>query len=73
MQRSDTLDTWESGNRPGKSVCQQCHSPVSRQFRRVFGDNENRVWACLECTTATRVKRGAGRSPEDTGEPIPSS
>lgn len=73
MQNVKTVRSWEDDEQPEKSVCQQCHSPVSQQFRRVFGDNENRVWACLECTTATRVKRGAGRSPEDTGEPIPTS
>lgn len=73
MPESETLETWVSEGPPEKSVCQQCQTPVSRQFRRVFGDNDNRVWACLDCTTATRVKRGAGRAPDEAGGPIPTS
>ena len=42
--------------------CQSCGSFVTRDFARVFGNNQNEVYACLECTTSTEVKRGGARA-----------
>lgn len=41
-----------------RSVCQNCGSSVSRDFARVFGDNEDRVDRCLECSTFRDVHGG---------------
>lgn len=42
--------------------CQSCGSFVTRDFARVFGNNENDVFGCLECMTATEVKKGGARA-----------
>ena len=42
--------------------CQNCGSFVTRDFARVFGNNHNEVFGCLECMTATDVKKGIARS-----------
>ena len=43
--------------------CLHCGSHVSRDFRRVYGDEENRVHRCSECDTWHRIWKGsaAGR------------
>lgn len=46
------------------SQCEGCGSFVTKDFARVFGDDENRVHACLECMTATDVKK-AGAAGEE--------
>ncbi|MEF8892182.1 MAG: hypothetical protein V5A31_12860 [Haloferacaceae archaeon] len=33
---------------------------MSRQFARVFGDNEGRIHACPACVSMSTVARGAG-------------
>ncbi|GAA0198536.1 hypothetical protein GCM10009000_010480 [Halobacterium noricense] len=35
---------------------------MTRDFARVFGNNENDVFGCLECMTATEVKKGGARA-----------
>jgi hypothetical protein len=35
---------------------------VTRDFARVFGNNHNEVYGCLECMTATEVKKGGARA-----------
>lgn len=42
--------------------CRNCGSFVTRDFARVFGDNENQVFGCLDCMTATEVKKGGARA-----------
>ncbi|WP_049970468.1 DUF7563 family protein [Haladaptatus cibarius] len=42
--------------------CRSCGSFVTRDFARVFGNNENDVFGCLECMTATEVKKGGARA-----------
>lgn len=41
--------------------CQSCGSFVTRDFARVFGSNDGEVYGCLDCMTASQVKRGAAR------------
>ena len=48
-----TADTSIAENR-----CQSCGSFVTRDFARVFGNNHNEVFGCLECMSATEVKKG---------------
>jgi hypothetical protein len=38
--------------------CQNCGDHVTTRFARVFGDNEDEVWACLSCTTGTDILSG---------------
>lgn len=47
---------------PGR--CQECGSHVSEQFRRVFGDNDDTVYSCLECSTRREIHDGAGADGE---------
>jgi hypothetical protein len=42
--------------------CRSCGAFVTRDFARVFGNNENEVFGCLECMTATEVKKGGARA-----------
>lgn len=42
--------------------CQNCGSFVTRDFARVFGNNRNEVFGCLDCMTATEVKKGGARA-----------
>lgn len=42
-------------------TCLGCGSQVSAHFERVFGDNEDRVHACLNCEDRTALKSGATR------------
>ncbi|NHN49994.1 hypothetical protein G9464_20710 [Halostella sp. JP-L12] len=39
--------------------CENCDGYVTERFVRVFGDNEGRVFGCLDCIGATAVKNGA--------------
>lgn len=39
--------------------CSACGAFVSRRFRRVFGDNDDEVDACLNCTTVRQLTEGA--------------
>ncbi|MFH5799071.1 hypothetical protein [Haladaptatus sp. DYF46] len=51
--------------------CRSCGSFVTRDFARVFGNNENEVFGCLECMTATEVKKGGARAEiVDTSKPV---
>lgn len=38
--------------------CRNCGAFVTDRFARVFGDNEDRVFGCFDCMTATDVKNG---------------
>jgi hypothetical protein len=46
--------------------CQNCGSFVSAHFARVFGDNDDQVWACLDCTTGTDILSGGAVSGADS-------
>ncbi|QCC46593.1 DUF7563 family protein [Halobellus limi] len=63
------------GSSSGPSECLHCGSHVSRNFRRTFGDDEQRAHRCLACDSRPRVQQGsaAGRTvpypdPEDQRE-----
>ncbi|WP_135536978.1 DUF7563 family protein [Halostella pelagica] len=38
--------------------CRNCGAYVSNQFARVFGNNQNRVYACLDCSTTRDLREG---------------
>ncbi|WP_254544073.1 DUF7563 family protein [Halomarina pelagica] len=40
-------------------ACLHCGRHVSRDFRRTFGDNENRAHRCRNCDTHTRIAHGS--------------
>lgn len=55
--------------------CERCGEPVSKQFARVFGDQDNNVHRCLGCLHDKDgrkiLRRGGGAMPErDIGETI---
>ena len=39
--------------------CRTCGATVSRRYARVFGDNDNNVSMCPECSTFRETKTGA--------------
>ena len=41
-----------------KSKCQNCGGTVTLQFRRVFGNNNDVVDGCPECSTYREIKNG---------------
>ena len=58
-------DQMTSGNDTvAENRCRSCGSFVTRDFARVFGNNHNEVFGCLECMTATEVKKGGARAEE---------
>ncbi|WP_350356129.1 DUF7563 family protein [Halorarius halobius] len=42
--------------------CRNCGSPVSRRFCRVFGDNQDDVYGCMDCTSMRKLTKGAATS-----------
>lgn len=40
--------------------CQNCGSYVTSAFARVFGNNQDHVYACLECSTMRALRTGSG-------------
>jgi hypothetical protein len=50
-------------------TCETCESPVTRQFVRVFGDNDGRIHACPACVDMATVARGAGAGLTVEGSP----
>jgi len=44
----------------GRTECKNCGAFVTKQFARVFGDNRNRVHACIECSTLASLREQAG-------------
>lgn len=40
--------------------CQNCNGFVTRQFARVFGDNDDVVHYCTECNTFANLFDGEG-------------
>lgn len=53
---------------PGE--CQFCGTAVSKQFRRVFGDNVGRAHACHECSTQRELYEGAAAQADHTPDSI---
>lgn len=52
------------GERADAQCCQHCGAQVTQQFRRVFGDNDDLVFACHRCLTGAGLLRGAAAEPE---------
>ncbi|MFC7232164.1 hypothetical protein ACFQMM_13655 [Saliphagus sp. GCM10025308] len=42
------------------SNCDHCGAHVSEQFRRVYGDDQDRAHRCGECDSFRRLSRGTG-------------
>ncbi|WP_458189651.1 DUF7563 family protein [Haladaptatus sp. NG-WS-4] len=42
--------------------CQNCGSFITSEFARVFGNNDDVVFGCLECMSATEVRNGKARA-----------
>jgi len=47
---------------PEDNRCKGCGSFVTTEFARVFGNNHDEVFGCLECMTGTEVKQGGARA-----------
>ena len=46
--------------------CRSCGTQVTRDFIRVFGDNNGAVYGCLECEAAAEIHKGAAA--QETGQ-----
>jgi hypothetical protein len=60
-QKLQTLEREQT--RRTRRRCQGCGSYVTERFTRVFGDNEDDVYACLECSTMRELRAGSGVTP----------
>ena len=49
-----------NGKSAGSTRCRNCGTYVSSQFAKVFGDNEDEIHRCIECTTLRDLQQGAG-------------
>mgnify|MGYP000011753754 CR=1 FL=1 len=58
------LDTVHEDRTAGQARCLTCGSYVTEGFVRVFGDNQNDLYACLECATMGALRAGEGVSPD---------
>lgn len=54
-----SLDSVDDRTNPGSTQCLNCGSYVSSRFARVFGDNEDEVYSCIECSTLRDLQEGA--------------
>lgn len=45
---------------PQNNQCEKCDSYISFQFARVFGDNDNNVYGCLNCEKLHVLREGEG-------------
>lgn len=50
--------------------CNNCESHVTEQFARVFGDNDDHVHSCIDCTANTDLYDGAGSQGSETPEQV---
>ena len=59
-----------SGDEGGDPIssCDGCGGHVTRDFRRVFGDNDNRVNRCPECAPMSGLNRGVAAGVPVGGE-----
>lgn len=55
---SKTTTSSQTESRIADNRCRNCGGFVTRDFARVFGDNQNSVHGCLECIDGTAVKNG---------------
>lgn len=59
LGESESRETLE---RPA-SVCQSCGGHVTEQFRRVFGNDDDVIYSCLDCATMRELHAGLGADP----------
>lgn len=43
--------------------CLGCDTHVSAEFARVFGDNDDTIYACLNCSTLSALRDGQAVEP----------
>lgn len=48
---------------PKQNRCKRCHSYISHRFARVFGNNEDEVHGCIDCSTLHSLRDGEGSEP----------
>ena len=58
------LETVRDSTPSGQTRCLTCGSYVTDGFVRVFGDNQNDLYACLDCTTMGALRAGEGVGPD---------
>lgn len=60
--QKDEKPAWAPTDNPSSSkpTCNRCGNKVSKDFARVFGNNQNEVYGCTHdnCLSASAVKRG---------------
>lgn len=52
-----------AGERPKpqtRNQCRNCKQYISHQFARVFGNNDDEVFGCVECSTLTSSDQRSG-------------
>lgn len=42
--------------------CKVCGSSVSHRFAKIFGDNDDQIYGCLECSTKRVLHSGGAAS-----------
>jgi hypothetical protein len=45
--------------------CNVCGSTVSHRFAKIFGDNDDEIYGCLECSTKRVLHSGGAASIDD--------
>ncbi|SDQ74328.1 DUF7563 family protein [Halopelagius longus] len=50
-------------------TCNNCDEFVTRDFVRVFGDEDGRVFGCPSCATTADLHAGAASSPAPSAGP----
>jgi hypothetical protein len=60
----DLAETPPTGRTEQRTVCLNCGHYVTDTFRRVFGDNQDELYGCLNCSTMRDLRSGAGVRPE---------
>lgn len=53
------VTVWNPGGDDTRRLCQNCGTRVTLQFARVFGDNDDIVHACTNCSTYREMHRNA--------------
>ena len=60
---ADETPRWEPQR---TDMCLGCGGHVSEQFRRVFGDNDDRAHACRQCVGQEALLNGAAADPTNS-------
>jgi len=57
----------ESGSRLKKESreCENCGQYVTKQFVRVFGGNDGKVYGCPNCLTGRELRAGKSTRPDE--------